>query len=168
MGLRPGICGRESLRGCHRALTAKHRLNADLLASLLEYTVQAKASRRAKPKRAKPATKGMLNQMLNQIPSEIDALGKSLIHMRGTLSEGGKRGRMAARVVEGLRRMVQETVQGERVSSAELKALVPKLRDQLPQTCAAIMALPDEVTLAEAIGYAKLISGIAARELAAN
>jgi hypothetical protein len=164
MGLRPGICGRESLRGCHRALTAKHRLNADLLASLLEYTVQAKAARRAKPKRAKPATKGMLNQ----ISSEIDALGKSLIHMRGTLSEGGKRGRMAARVVEGLRRMVQETVQGERVSSAGLKALVPKLRDQLPQTCAAIMALPDEVTLAEAIGYAKLISSIAARELAAN
>jgi hypothetical protein len=147
-------------------LTAKHRLNADLLISLLEFTGKAsKASRRAKPKRAKPATS---QGMLNQISSEIDALGKSLIHMRGTLSEGGKRGRMAARVVEGLRRMVQETVQGERVSSAGLKALVPKLRDQLPQTCAAIMALPDEVTLAEAIGYAKLISGIAARELAAN
>jgi hypothetical protein len=142
--------------------TKRPRLNADLLISLLEFTGKAsKASRRAKPKRAKV-------QMLNQIPSEIDALGKSLIHMRGTLSEGGKRGRMAARVVEGLRRMVQETVQGERVSSAELKALVPKLRDQLPQTCAAIMALPDEVTLAEAIGYAKLISSIAARELAAN
>jgi hypothetical protein len=145
--------------------TKRPRLNADLLISLLEFTGKASnASRRAKP----ATSQGMLNQMLNQIPSEIDALGKSLIHMRGTLSEGGKRGRMAARVVEGLRRMVQETVQGERVSSASLKALVPKLRDQLPQTCAAIMALPDEVTLAEAIGYAKLISSIAARELAAN
>lgn len=59
-----------------------------------------------------------------------------------------------------------ETVQDERVSSAELKALARHLKDQIPQTSAAILALPDEVPLADAVRYAKLISSMLSTELA--